>query len=103
MKFVEVLNRKQEDNFGTRTPLIAFLGDSVTQGCFEVWQEGDAIRTAFDSLYGYPEKVKEILNLLYPNAPISILNAGVNGSSAVEGLERLHRDVLMCKPDLLVV
>ena len=103
MKFVDVLNKKREDNFGTRTPLIAFLGDSVTQGCFEVWQESDAIKTKFDSLYGYPEKVKEILNLLYPNSPISILNAGVNGSSAVEGLERLHRDVLICKPDLLVV
>lgn len=91
------------DNFGNRTPMIAFLGDSVTQGCFEVYEEQGKIKTVFDSCAAYPEKVKEILSMLYPQAPVAIFNAGVNGSSAVEGAERMKRDILGCKPDLLIV
>lgn len=103
MRFVEVLKNKTKDNPGTRSPLIAFLGDSVTQGCFEVYEDQGAIKTVFDSFSGYPEKVRKIFSMLYPEAPISIINAGVNGSSATMGAERLRRDVLCCKPDLLIV
>lgn len=103
MRFVEVLKRKRENNPGNRTPIIAFLGDSVTQGVFEVYQKDDKMQVVFDSTVAYPEKVKEILALLYPEAPISIVNAGVNGSSALAGYERLKRDVLAFRPDLLVV
>lgn len=103
MRFVEVLKNKTNNNLDTRTPLIAFLGDSVTQGCFEVYEEQGEIKTVFDSFSGYPEKVKKFLSILYPEAPVSVMNAGVNGSTAVEGVERLRRDILCCKPDLLVV
>ena len=103
MKFVEVLKRKMVDNPGTRTPIIAFLGDSVTQGVFEVYQKDDKMQVVFDSCASYSEKVKKLLAILYPQAPVSIMNAGVNGSSATEGYERLKRDVLPFNPDLLVV
>lgn len=103
MRFVEVLKRKMEDNPGMRTPIIAFLGDSVTQGVFEVYQQNDKMQVVFDSMAAYSEKVKELLALLYPTAPVSVVNAGVNGSSAPEGYERLLRDVMPLKPDLLVV
>ncbi len=103
MKFVEVLKEKQADNYGNRNPMIAFLGDSVTQGCFEVWEENGGCRTVFDTRQSYSEKVKEIFALLYPEAPVNVINAGVNGSSAIEGLQRFRRDVVGCKPDLLVV
>jgi lysophospholipase L1-like esterase len=103
MRFVEVLKQKIEDNPNTRTPMIAFLGDSVTQGCFEVYQKGKGFEVVFDSLAGYSEKVKKLMALLYPKAPISILNFGVNGSTAPAGYERLMKDVLPMKPDLLVV
>lgn len=103
MKFVDVLKRKTKDNLGTRTPIIAFLGDSVTQGCFEVYEKDNEMQVVFDALAGYPEKVKEILTFLYPQAPVSILNAGVSGSYAFQGYERIQRDVLDIKPDLLVV
>ena len=103
MRFVEVLKRKMKDNQGTRTPIIAFLGDSVTQGVFEVYQKDNKMEVVFDSLSVYSEKVKELLAMLYPTAPISVMNAGVNGSSAVAGYERLKRDVLAFNPDLLVV
>lgn len=103
MRFVDVLKKKTEDNLGTRTPIIAFLGDSVTQGVFEVYQKNDMMQVVFDSAAVYSEKVKDILALLYPQAPVSVVNAGVNGSSAPEGYERLKRDVLSFRPDLLVV
>lgn len=103
MQFIEVLKRKMKDNPGTRTPMIAFLGDSVTQGVFEVYQQDEKMQVVFDSMAAYSEKVKELLALLYPTAPISVVNAGVNGSSAPEGYERLLRDVMPLKPDLLVV
>lgn len=103
MRFVDVLKKKTEDNLGTRTPIIAFLGDSVTQGVFEVYQKNDTMQVIFDSAAVYSEKVKDILALLYPQAPVSVVNAGVNGSSAPEGYERLKRDVLSFRPDLLVV
>lgn len=103
MRFVEVLKKKMENNPGTRTPIIAFLGDSVTQGVFEVYQKDDKMQVVFDSTEAYSEKVKEILAFLYPQAPVSIMNAGVNGSSAPAGYERLKRDVLAFRPDLLVV
>lgn len=103
MRFVEVLKRKSEDNPGTRTPIIAFLGDSVTQGCFETYQRDGKMKVVFDSREAYAEKVKGILALLYPQAPVSVMNAGVNGSSAIQGYVRLKRDVLAFQPDLLVV
>ena len=103
MKFIEVLKAKTDNNPGTRTPIIAFLGDSVTQGCFEVYFKEGQLKTIFDSCQGYPERVKRIFSMLYPEAPISVINAAVNGSSAPAGYERLKRDVLAFKPDLLVV
>ena len=103
MRFVEILNRKSKNNLENRTPIIAFLGDSVTQGVFETYQNDGELKVVFDSTAAYSEKVKEILALLYPQAPVSVMNAGVDGSSAQEGYERLKRDVLAFRPDLLVV
>ena len=103
MKFVERLKEKLQDNFANRTPVIAFLGDSVTQGCFEIWRENGRIRTVFESGEAYSEKVKKILATLYPEAPVSVANFGVNGDSAPSGARRFAKDVLSANPDLLVV
>ena len=61
MRFVEVLKKKSEDNPGTRTPIIAFLGDSVTQGCFETYQRDGKMKVVFASREAYAEKVKSIM------------------------------------------
>lgn len=103
MKFVQRLNEKLNDNEGQRTPIIAFLGDSVTQGCFEIWRENRAIRTVFDSEEAYSEKVKKILAMFYPEAPVSVVNLGINGDYAPSGARRFAKDVLSANPDLLVV
>lgn len=103
MQFVELLKKKTADNPGTKTPVIMFLGDSVTQGVFETYEKNNKMEVVFDSTSAYSEKVKELLALFYPRAPVSIMNLGVNGSSAVSGLERLKREGLGISPDLLVV
>ena len=103
MKFVECLKSKTKDNLGNRTPIIAFLGDSVTQGCFELYNQNGRMEVAFDGGQAYSEKVKKILGMLYPQAPVAVVNFGVDGDSAVEGAKRFRRDVLSCNPDLLVV
>lgn len=103
MKFAEILKRKSSDNYGNRPPVIAFLGDSITQGCFEFEKKGPTVRVAFDGCEAYSEKVKKILGILYPMAPVTIVNTGISGSSAPIGAQRMERDILSANPDLLVV
>ncbi len=103
MRFTEILNKKTADNDHNRTPLIALLGDSVTQGVFEVYQKNNEMKCVFDSTEAYSEKLKALLAMLWPAAPVSIFNAGVNGSQAPLGFERLKQDVLPMSPDLLIV
>lgn len=99
------LFKQNLDNFWhVKKPTIAFLGDSVTQGCFDVYIESDgSIETFFEQKYAYHRYVADILAMLYPKVPVNIINAGLSGGNAVHGLERLERDVLCYKPDLTVV
>ena len=83
---------------------IAFLGDSVTHGCFECWiDKGDRLDTVYDPSSAYSMRLREILNLLYPTVQVNIINSGICGDSTVGSLSRLHRDVLRYCPDLVVV
>lgn len=83
---------------------IAFLGDSVTQGCFECYfNENEGLETVYDYSSAFSTRVREILNLLYPYAQINIVNSGISGGAAPGGLRRLERDVLRYHPDLVVV
>ncbi len=83
---------------------LAFLGDSVTQGCFEMYKNAfNRTELVFDIASAYHTYVREILCTLYPRAPINIINAGISGGSAVQGYKRLERDVLRFSPDLVVV
>ena len=42
MKIIEKLRARQEDIYAAKPITIAFLGDSVTQGCFEIYESGQA-------------------------------------------------------------
>ena len=103
MKITELLKNKNEDHRGTNPVTIAFLGDSVTQGCFECYMNGETVKTVFDYKSGYSTRVSEILHMLYPSAQINIINSGISGDSAIGGARRLERDVLKFSPDLCVV
>ncbi|MBR6547917.1 MAG: GDSL family lipase [Clostridia bacterium] len=104
MKIIDKIKAKSADLFGQPTVSIAFLGDSVTQGCFEVFCPQDhVIDTVFESHNAYHAKLHRILSNLYSNVPFHFINAGISGGTAGNGAARLERDVLRYSPDLCVV
>ena len=86
----------------TGTPVIAFLGDSVTHGAFECIQ-GETAGCTFDFDAVYHERLRRMLLEINPWLPVSIINAGVAGDNAPMGLARLERDVIAHKPHICVV
>lgn len=104
MKITEKISRKSKNIREQESVTIAFLGDSVTQGCFEVYvnREGN-MGTHFEPTSAFCSRMREILALLYPATQINFINSGISGDSAKGGLLRLERDVLRFSPDLTVV
>lgn len=103
MKIVEKLNAKQ-DIYGEKPVTIAFLGDSVTQGCFECYiKEDGKIETVFDYKSSYSTRFREILGILYPSVQVNIINSGISGDGTENGKTRIDRDILSFSPDLVVV
>ena len=104
MNITKLLNEKQKSLSGAKAITIAFLGDSVTQGCFECYTTSNtSFDTVFDYKSAYSTRVREILNTLYPTIQVNVINSGISGDSAPNGLKRLERDVLSYNPDLVVV
>lgn len=104
MKIIEKIVNKGKDRWKYPTPTIAFLGDSITQGCFEIYNKNDGnIETVFDKTSAYHKYFDDILTVLFPGSPVNIINAGISGDRAPLGYDRLQRDVLSHNPDLTVV
>ena len=104
MKIVEKMAEKAAHNSSCEGVTIAFLGDSVTQGCFEIYKKLDGhVETVFDKRGSYEMGVFDILCTLFPSVTVNIVNAGISGDTAPRGLARIERDVLRHEPDLLVV
>ncbi len=104
MKILEKIRTRQENLYDSEIPVIAFTGDSVTQGCFECHTAGEhGLTTVFDEKSGYVRRTQEILSLLYPSVAIDFVNAGINGGDTAAGLSNLQRNVLSRNPDLVVV
>ncbi len=104
MKIIEKIKRRADSLASYRQPVIAFLGDSVTQGCFDVYvKDGGIVDTVFDASEAYAEKLKKIFSHFFPTSNITIVNAGISGFNAVGGLMRLESDILSFSPDLTVV
>ena len=104
MRFIDILKRKQADNMENSAATIAFLGDSVTQGCFEIYLDSAGqIQTVYDQMHGFHNYLKVILSYLYPSVPINLINAGISGDTATHAKTRLERDVIKHHPDLTVV
>ena len=104
MKVIEKIKNKQCDINANEPVTIVFLGDSVTQGCFECYLTGpDSLQTVFDYPSAYSTRIKEIFNILYPSVQVNILNSGISGDGTKGGIVRIERDVLRYNPDLVVV
>ena len=61
------------------------------------------METFFDYKSAYSTRVREILNLLYPNVQVNIINSGISGDNTENGKTRIERDILPFSPDLVVV
>lgn len=104
MNLMNKIREKAAANAQHGAVTIAFLGDSVTQGCFELYRKPDnAIDTVFDKEHAYHRYLDQIFTLLFPSVSVNIVNAGVSGGMAPHGLDRLDRDVISKNPDLTVV
>ncbi len=67
---------------------IAFLGGSITRG---------------GGQHGYVHQVGTWFTESFPDSEITVINAGASGTDSKFGAKRLDRDVLVHKPDLLLV
>lgn len=104
MKVLERIKEKQKDIYGNPPVTIAFFGDSVTQGCFELYKTGaESFQTEFRVEEGFHTKLRQLIQLLYPSVPVNMIHAGISGGSARSGVKRVDRDVCAYKPDLTVV
>lgn len=107
-KTLNKLSMKNASAFANPPVTIGFLGDSVTNGCFEVYPAmtdhgEEEIDIVFEPEQGYPVQLRQMLCMLYPKAQINIINAGISGDNAPSGLSRMDRDLLPYHPDLTVV
>lgn len=103
MKLMQTLSERNTDLLAKGPVTLAFLGDSVTHGVFELEENGQSFVGISDYGAVYHSRLKEWLQVLYPKAPINVINAGIGGDSAPGGAKRLERDVLRFQPDLCVV
>lgn len=78
--------------FGATPRKIVCIGDSVTG----VYYHTGGRRA-------YPEMLEVGLRQLYPDAAITVVNAGISGETTQDGLRRFERDVLNQKPDLVTI
>ena len=95
MKILEKINQKAGNNKDFSGITVAFLGDSVTQNCFE--------NGIIDTKHGYERYFMDIMAMLYPSVPVSIIYAGISGDNARGGAARVERDVISHTPDLTIV
>lgn len=104
MAIIGKIRNKSKDLYGSSAPMIAFLGDSVTQGCFELFvQEDKTCDTVFEPESSYASRTIEILEFLFPRVSVPFVNAGISGDTAQRGAARLAKDILRFHPDLTVV
>ena len=77
MKILKKIVEKSKNLKNAEAVTIAFLGDSVTQGCFECYLTETSLDTVFDERSSYSNRLKEILHILFPSVQINIINAGM--------------------------
>lgn len=83
---------------------IVFLGDSVTQGCFEIIKNpAGEWELVIEPEFSYVALIAEKIKKEYPEKDITVINAGISGDSTAEALSRLERDVISHNPAVTAV
>lgn len=78
-----------------RTINIVFHGHSVPAGYFKTPQ--------VNTLGAYPNLFLKKLKTIYPLAVVNVIVTAIGGENSVKGAERFERDVLIHKPDLILI
>ena len=78
-----------------RTINIVFHGHSVPSGYFKTPQ--------VNTLGAYPNLFLKKLKAIYPLAVVNVIVTAIGGENSVKGAERFERDVLIHKPDLILI
>lgn len=90
MDLKEKLRLKTANPASAAPVKLAFLGDSVTHGCFEIIEKAAG---CFDCVYDqdavYHNRLRRQLAAVFPNCPATMINAGISGGSAQQGAERV--------------
>lgn len=81
---------------------IVFLGDSVTEGCFELYDVNGGFDTVRDPEAVYHNKVKQLWADKF-DEELTVINSGISGDNVNGALRRLDKDVLQHDPDAVVV
>lgn len=81
---------------------LAFIGDSVTEGCFGFYETSYGFDTYREPEKSYPRKVTAALKNAFGETAVEPIYAGVSGDSTAKILLRID-DVLALKPDIAVV
>lgn len=102
MKLIDKIIAKQSNAFEERQPVVVFFGDDITHGCFETFVKNGRVG-GVNGDAAYPEKFKKIFSTIYPEVPITVINAGISGDCAKNARGRIERDCLSYNPDLVVV
>lgn len=104
MKLLQKIQEKTKSSAAAAPIKLAFLGDSITHGCFELIETRPEV---FDCIYDfeavYHTLLKKKIECVFPNCPVSVINAGISGDCAFQGAQRVQRDVIAAQPDLAVV
>ena len=78
-----------------RTINLVFHGHSVPAGYFKTLQ--------VNTLGAYPNLFLKKLKAIYPLAVVNIIVTAIGGENSVQGAERFAQDVLIHKPDLILI
>ena len=64
---------------------------------------GDSLTYGWDVTKGYIDFIRTAIPLKYPSADFQLINQGIPGDTAVDGLYRTERDVIRYNPDLVLI
>ena len=78
-----------------RTVNIVFHGHSVPAGFFKTPQ--------VNTLSAYPNLFLKKLKEIYPYAVVNVIVTAIGGENSVKGAERFESDVLIHKPDVILI
>lgn len=78
--------------FADQPVTVVCLGDSVTGVYYHT-----------GGLRAYPEMLEIALKTVRPTTPVRVINAGISGNTTTDGLNRLDRDVLQHKPQIVTI